>query len=395
MSVESIIIGPSAGKLATLLRRMAFARGFVALGLVALSLFAGCEAREEIVTYSVPKEWVRDELSPPTKQPAETPAAIDGRILGAILPDRQTFWFFKLSGPDAAVAGQVEAVKKFLASVELASDDRAEPSWRLPEGWKQSNGGAMRFATISIPAEGRTLELAVSSLPLPAEKTTDAFLLENINRWRNQVQLAPVDASQLAAQSEFLEMAGRQATLINVAGKLSSGGMGGMPGSRAAPRRESPPAASTGARKSSNSGAASLRFDLPEGWREIDNDSFSMKAFVISGGDGAQAKVTISPLAGTGGDLSANVNRWRGQVGLPPLSADEVAAALKPIEVDGESGQYVAIIGEGGADARAVLGVILPRGDTTWFIKLLGPSETATREQARFEAFARSLRFGR
>lgn len=65
--------------------------------------------------------------------------------------------------------------------------------WTLPKGWTESAGGAMRFATFQVPVKG-TVDASVVVLPGPAGGE-----LANVNRWRNQIGLAPLDESGLAA----------------------------------------------------------------------------------------------------------------------------------------------------------------------------------------------------
>ena len=45
---------------------------------------------------------------------------------------------------------------------------------------------------------------------------------------------------------------------------------------------------------------------------------------MLTGDGGATAAVNVSSSAGEGGGLIGNVNRWRGQLGLAPLSEAEV-----------------------------------------------------------------------
>ncbi len=58
--------------------------------------------------------------------------------------------------------------------------------------------------------------------------------------------------------------------------------------------------------------------------------------------NGKTADVSVIPLGGmAGGDL-ANVNRWRGQVGLPPLAERRSAKARrKKSQVAGQAGGFV------------------------------------------------------
>ncbi|HEX9189035.1 MAG TPA: hypothetical protein VGB87_18295 [Vicinamibacteria bacterium] len=65
--------------------------------------------------------------------------------------------------------------------------------WTLPKGWTESAGGQMRFATLKAPVTGR-IDGSVVVLPGPAGGE-----LANVNRWRNQIGLPPLDEAGLAA----------------------------------------------------------------------------------------------------------------------------------------------------------------------------------------------------
>ena len=100
--------------------------------------------------------------------------------------------------------------------------------------------------------------------------------------------------------------------------------------------------------------------------------------------------VSISKLNGDGGGLLANVNRWRGQVGLPALEASALAANSKSVPTAG--GEPATWVELAGAD-KTILGAIVARGDVSWFFKLTAPSAVATRHREAFEQFVRSVRF--
>ena len=48
-------------------------------------------------------------------------------------------------------------------------------------------------------------------------------------------------------------------------------------------------------------------------------------SFRVAGKDGKQADVSVIPLPDPAGSDLDNVNRWRGQVGLPGVSEEELA----------------------------------------------------------------------
>jgi hypothetical protein len=81
-----------------------------------------------------------------------------------------------------------------------ASADAAPPSpargrglrWTLPTGWTDGAGGQMRFATLKPPVPGK-IDASVVVLPGPAGGE-----LANVNRWRGQIGLPPLDGAGLA-----------------------------------------------------------------------------------------------------------------------------------------------------------------------------------------------------
>jgi hypothetical protein len=112
----------------------------------------------------------------------------------------------------------------------------------------------------------------------------------------------------------------------------------------------------------------------------------SVASITLAGG-GQEASLTITPLGGRQ-DFLANVNRWRGQLGLEPRpDADSVGA--ETIEVAGAPARLVDIVGVDGH----MLGVISTRGDATWFYKLTGPDPLVADHRDAFVAFMQSIRF--
>ena len=174
-------------------------------GLVVVGV-TGCERSEEIRRYTVDK--------PPVEEPTD-------RTLAAIVPLAGHGWFFKLTGPKDAVSAKAEEFLAFLQSVHFPTAEK--PEWKLPPGWQEQAGSGLRYATLLLGGEGKPLELAVTTLP----KTGDDgdYLLVNINRWRGQLSLAPIDKEQLPAESRQLALEGGTATVVNLVGIPVPGGM--------------------------------------------------------------------------------------------------------------------------------------------------------------------------
>lgn len=146
------------------------------------------------------------------------------------------------------------------------------------------------------------------------------------------------------------------------------------------------------AAKKSFSNAPGLSYSVPEGWRETaPRGGFALKSFVTGPAESA-AELTVTPLQGNAGGLAANANRWRGQLGLAPLSEEELAKVTKYVEIGGSRAVVLDFHGEGDAPKRT-LGVVVENGDKTWFFKLMGPDPAVHAAEAGFESFMKSVRF--
>jgi hypothetical protein len=157
---------------------------------------------------------------------------------------------------------------------------------------------------------------------------------------------------------------------------------------------QEPATSADGARKSgsaSSVGPERSWYQLPPGWVREDRDAVSRLALGVRDGE-RKARITVSMLAGSGGGLLANVNRWRGQVGLEPLSEEASADACEAFDIPGCSGHYVECESPEEAEpAQATYGWIGVLPDRSWFIKLRGDRELVRRERAAFRDFLKSL----
>lgn len=190
-----------------------------ACGLIGVLPYLFTGETTEIVTYTAPQEEVR-------KMPAAEPAAAGepGRLWGVIVPLEADVWFFKLTGPIAEVAQRDPELRKFLQTVEF-SDGR--PQWKLPANWTQKPGSELRFATIVVPAEKKLMEMTV--IKLVRNGPWDKQLLDNVNRWREQITLPPVAADDLGTTTEKMTVAGVDSTLVNLEGVVKPSSMGRPP----------------------------------------------------------------------------------------------------------------------------------------------------------------------
>ena len=105
-------------------------------------------------------------------------------------------------------------------------------------------------------------------------------------------------------------------------------------------------------------------------------------------GDGADADLSIIALPGATGGLEANLNRWRGQVGLTPLSERDVLAAVEKFEANGLQFTVVDYAGNG----SRLIGAIVPYQGNSWFFKLMGADALVAGQKPAFLEFLRSVK---
>lgn len=132
------------------------------------------------------------------------------------------------------------------------------------------------------------------------------------------------------------------------------------------------------------SGAA-LTWTAPATWSAKTGSSMRKGSYAVKG-DGAEADMAITAFPGdVGGDL-ANLNRWRGQIQLPPVGQAEFEASTQHLDRNGLHMTVVDIAGNG-ANAQRILGAMVPFAGATWFFKLSGPDALVAKEKSVFMAF--------
>lgn len=128
----------------------------------------------------------------------------DGRMLGAIADYKGDGWFYKMRGNAALTAAAKDDFVRWVLSVKPVDGEPsgASPSgdgaltWNAPSTWKQAPAAAssMRYASFTISAaDGGRGELVVSHFP--GDVGGD---LANVNRWRQQAGLPPVEQAGLS-----------------------------------------------------------------------------------------------------------------------------------------------------------------------------------------------------
>ena len=163
------------------------------------------------------------------------------------------------------------------------------------------------------------------------------------------------------------------------------------------PRGHPPVGAATGpvegnmANATVPTGTSELAWTAPAHWDRKPPGPMRRGSFGVKGDNGATADLSITAFPGETGGLLANLNRWRGQVGLGPLAENDLAAAIASVE----AGQlHFAVVDFAGSAAGAptrIVGAVLPYQGETWFFKLMGPDALVVREKPAFLDFLRTV----
>ena len=308
---------------------------------------AGCGPEEEVRRYKA------------SKDPA-------WGMIGAIVDAKDSTWFFKVTAPSDRIAAARTEVLSFVSTLKA---EGAEVKWTVPPGWKEEKGGQARVTTFKFGGLEPLLELTVTKLA-----GDGGGLAANVNRWREQLGL---DRGSEAEVASIVRKVG-EAKVVDFVGPTRPAMPGGRPMARAS---EAPPARSGDPQFEKV--RSMFKFERPPEWRENPQPD-RPKVFEFHA-DGALITFTI--MAGEGGGLAANIDRWRGQAGLEPLGEAGVGRSATPMKFVGTEAWLVDLAGRD----RAILGVIALSSEFSMFLKLDGTPSSVSAQKSTFLRVAQSF----
>ena len=313
----------------------------------------------------------------------------------------------------------------------VASTEAGGLAWTAPATWKAKPGSAMRKGSYAIGAEGGPVaELAITAFP--GNVGGD---LANVNRWLGQLSRPPITEAELAAALTPLSAHGLALQVVDLAGgtadnplrmlgaivplgdatwffkltgpdalvaqekpvfldflktvRISLGTAATV--ATPAPTPVAPPPADMAGTPVVKADGPSLKWKAPARWQEKSASAMRKATFMISGANGATAELAVTAFPGdVGGDL-ANLNRWRGQLSLPPVSETEFAGAVTRLTVNGLPVTLADLTGGTADSPTRLLGAMVPHAGATWFFKLTGPPALIAEEKPAFLNFVQSL----
>jgi hypothetical protein len=308
-------------------------------------------------------------------------------------------------------------------------------AWTTPPGWTELPASSMRAASFR-PAGDERAECYLTLLSGDA-----GGLAANANRWRTQLSLPAISANELDSMprspllgrdavlvdfagtwkgmsgndtrehwrliglllvepggSAFLKMTGpddvvaaqrdalcalarsfRTAGAPSAPGAPSGSGASGAPSS-ISPIGESAPSPAAPATDS----AAGFTFAMPTAWRRAPERPSRAFSFYAGAGNDLECYVTV--LGGDAGGALANVNRWRGQLGLTGITQADLAA-LPTVHMLGQD----ALVVECNGTAASLVGAACTASGRSVFVKMTGPRDLVKAQRGAFLAFCSSL----
>ena len=369
---------------------------FYYLGCVTLlGVLSGCDDKQDIKVYRVSKEIV---------QPQQPAAEHTNGIPGMELPGMPA----ETSGPTLTITP--------------------------PEGWEPQPPTSMRLASFLVKGDqGATADVSLVMLGGPAGGG-----VENVNRWLSQLGQPALDEAKLSQIAKHIPSKLGDVLLVDLEG-LPTGGdptkdgriLGGIisgdgktiffkmrgnaaltesqkanfiqwigtvhmedaapakdPIQSAAPTPSTlPPMTAPQTVPVEETAKPQVKWVVPDGWKSIPASSMRYATFTITGPDGATGDLSVSFFPGeAGGDLK-NVNRWRDQIGLEPVT--DIKPLIVPLT--GKNVEF-STIDISGPKGHLLVGWVLKNGNT-WFFKLLAPDSIITSEKEKFTKFLQSTEF--
>jgi hypothetical protein len=368
-------------------------------GILVISALAGCD-RDGAKVYRIPKE---------DAPPADSAPAADATPADA-------------TAPSTAEAAPTTPPTD-MAAPTVAPTPAAPIKYVLPPGWKDKPPSDMRVA--SLDATGPNGEVAdIGVIPLGIVGRD----MELVNMWRSNVQLPPTNDPDAVKQFEPVTIGGEQGRLFGYVSEQAAPGkakqrilvatvtrgtmswffkMAGDDAYVLSQKKNfvqflksvsfgddatAQPASPAPAGSASDAGSI---WTVPSGWQSVPPSQFLLVEYAVPGANGAKAEVNVAMLNGEGGGLAANVNRWRGQIGLAPASDDDLQKLAQPLDVPGGKATLVDLTG---VDAKAsaptrLVGVVVVQNGQTWFYKLMGDKQVVAQQKDAFTKFVQSANY--
>ena len=289
-----------------------------------------------------------------------------------------------------------------------------------PPNWEPQPLSQMRQASFLVKGDNG----AVADISFVSLGTAAGNVLDNVNRWLSQLEEPPITEQKLGDIAQRLTTSLGEVTIVDLAGlpKEADPAKDGRIIAAIATTGDSTlffkmrgNAALTEAQKGDfikwvaavcdgqtetrspqmavmpprDASAPQIKWNTPEGWTEVPPSSMRYASFSASDGNGGKIDISVVTFPGEGGSDADNVNRWRHQIGLPPIDGSAVTSQVAPLKTADTTFSTTDIAG---ANARTIA-AWARRDGRVWFFKATGPNAAVGKEKPTFVKFIESVRF--
>jgi hypothetical protein len=290
----------------------------------------------------------------------------------------------------------------------------------MPLNWEPQPLSQMRQASFLVKGDnGATADISLVSLGPAAGN-----VLDNVNRWLDQLGQPAVTEQKLDEIAQRLTTSSGDVTIVDltglpkdadpakdgriIAGMLTTGTatlffkMRGnadlveeqkadfikwvaavcdaQTESKSQPMAAMPPG---------DTGPPPIKWRTPENWTAVSPSSMRYASFSAPAENGEKIDISVVTFPGDGGSDPDNINRWRGQIGLPPIDKNAVSSQIAPLKTSDATFSTAEIVG---AKARTIAAWTRHEG-RAWFFKATGPNAAVEKEKPNFVKFIESVRF--
>lgn len=131
-----------------------------------------------------------------------------------------------------------------------------------------------------------------------------------------------------------------------------------------------------------------LKWSLPRGWTAT--AAGGIRYATLKAPVSGRVDVSVVVLPGPAGGELANVNRWRGQLGLPGIDEAALARSRQPIRSKAGIVSVYDFESDGQQKSRLLAGLLVVEG-STWFVKMVGDASAVAAARPDFLRLLQSL----
>jgi hypothetical protein len=289
-----------------------------------------------------------------------------------------------------------------------------------PPNWEPQPLSQMRQASYMVKGDNG----AVADISFVSLGSAAGNLLENVNRWLGQLGQPPIDEQKLGEVAQRIPTVIGEVTIVDLPGlpanadptrdgriiaamvttanstlffkmrgnaDLAEAQKGDFIKWVAAVCNAQSQAGSsqTAAAPPQSANVPQIKWETPKGWTEVPPSSMRYASFSVPAENGGKIDISVVTFPGDGGSDADNINRWRGQMGLPPIDPNSVSSQIAPLKTAGTTFSMTDIV----SDEARTLAAWTRRDGRVWFFKATGPKSAVEKEKPNFVKFIESVRF--